>query len=280
METTLYVSDLDGTLLNNGSMISDTTAAMLQQLTDDGALITVATARTPASVVPLMAGTGLTLPYIVMTGAATFSPESMTYGDMRLMQPGDVDMAVEIMERGGVNPFVYGVDPDDSSMLRVWHREEMTPIEQDFYTQRCDMPLKRFQFTGSYNSRSVPLLFATAEASLLQPIASKLQQSNRYSVSLYPDIFNEGMMLMELFAPNVSKAAAIAAMAQRLKVERIVAFGDNLNDLPMLQMADLAVAVGNAHPLVKQAADIVIGPNYDDAVPRFIAHDLTLIENL
>ena len=85
--STLYVTDLDGTLLNNGSMVSDRSAAILADLGADGALITVATARTPATVVPLMAGTGLTLPYIVMTGAATFSAATMTYGDIRLLPP-------------------------------------------------------------------------------------------------------------------------------------------------------------------------------------------------
>ena len=54
---------------------------------------------------------------------------------------------------------------------------------------------------------------------------------------------------------------------------RVVAFGDNLNDLPMLAAADLAVAVENALPQVRQAADIVIGPNTADSVARFILSD-------
>ncbi len=53
----------------------------------------------------------------------------------------------------------------------------------------------------------------------------------------------------------------------------MVAFGDNLNDLPMFGVADLAVAVGNALPDVKDAADVVIDPNYTDSVARFIESD-------
>ena len=41
----------------------------------------------------------------------------------------------------------------------------------------------------------------------------------------------------------------------------------------MLAVADVAVAVGNAFPQVKEAADIVIEPNYTDAVARFIEKD-------
>jgi len=49
-----------------------------------------------------------------------------------------------------------------------------------------------------------------------------------------------------------------------------VVFGDNLNDLPMMAVADVAVAVENALPEVKAKADVVIGPNTDDAVARWI----------
>lgn len=271
--STLYVTDLDGTLLNNGSMVSDRSAAILADLAADGALITVATARTPATVVPLMAGTGLTLPYIVMTGAATFSAATMTYGDIRLLPPADVTFALDAFNRAGVNPFVYGFDNDSPSTLTVWHHPHLTPCERDFYLERRNLPLKHFRFTGPCNPHSVPLLFATATATALQAVADTLAPTGRYSISLYPDIFRQGMMLIEIFAPNVSKAAAISAMARRLDVNRIVAFGDNLNDLPMLRLADVAVAVANAHPLVKREAHIIIGPNFDDSVPRFISQD-------
>jgi hydroxymethylpyrimidine pyrophosphatase-like HAD family hydrolase len=58
-------------------------------------------------------------------------------------------------------------------------------------------------------------------------------------------------------------------------VERVVVFGDNLNDLSMFEVADLAVAVDNALPEVKAAADVVIGANTTDAVARFIAEDFS-----
>ena len=58
-----------------------------------------------------------------------------------------------------------------------------------------------------------------------------------------------------------------------------MAFGDNLNDLPMMREADLSVAVSNAFEEVKQQADLVIGCNDTDAVPRWIAQDMGLDVN-
>ena len=65
---TLYVSDLDGTLLNEKSRISALTARTLNRLIDNGICFTIATARTPATVVKLMNEVRLNLPVVLMTG--------------------------------------------------------------------------------------------------------------------------------------------------------------------------------------------------------------------
>ena len=71
---TLYVSDLDGTLLGEDSRLSAVTVATLNHVIGElGGLFTVATARTPATVVPLMSQVHSTLPFIVMSGAALWN---------------------------------------------------------------------------------------------------------------------------------------------------------------------------------------------------------------
>lgn len=59
-------------------------------------------------------------------------------------------------------------------------------------------------------------------------------------------------------------------LKEKLGAEKLTVFGDNLNDLPMFDIADTAVAVANAHDAVCEAADIRIGPNTDDSVARYI----------
>ena len=85
--------------------------------------------------------------------------------------------------------------------------------------------------------------------------------------------FNSDIYNLEVLAPGVSKASAIRRVAKAEGAERIVVFGDNLNDLPMFAVADIAVAVGNAMPQVKAAAHEIIDANYTDAVARYIAAD-------
>jgi hydroxymethylpyrimidine pyrophosphatase-like HAD family hydrolase len=89
----------------------------------------------------------------------------------------------------------------------------------------------------------------------------------------YHDIYGETIGIIEAFSSEATKAKAVRALADRIGADRIVAFGDNINDLPMMREADLAVAVGNARDEVKEAADIVIGPNTEDSVAKFIAEE-------
>ena len=55
-----------------------------------------------------------------------------------------------------------------------------------------------------------------------------------------------------------------------VKADKVVAFGDNLNDIIMLNGADTAVAVENAVQQVKEIADIIIGNNNDNSVVKYI----------
>jgi Cof subfamily protein (haloacid dehalogenase superfamily) len=78
--------------------------------------------------------------------------------------------------------------------------------------------------------------------------------------------------LLEISAPGVSKATALAKVAQRHGIGSadVVAFGDMPNDAPMLRWAGLGVAVGNAHPLTLAEADEVTGRNDEDGVAQVL----------
>lgn len=268
---TLYVTDMDGTLLNNGSFVSDESADIITDLSERGALITVATARTPATVVPLMQSTYTLLPYIVMTGAATFDPRDMTYHDLQTINADDADNALRLLSANGVSPFVYYFG--DDGMLTVWHDRQMSEVEQEFYHSRTRLSLKRFTFIPEPSGREIALLFALGSTDRITAAAEAMAANDRYSISCYPDIFRHDISLLEIFAAGVSKASAIERMARHHRCDRIVTFGDNKNDLPMFAISDIAVAVANAHPVVREAADIIIGPNYDNSVAKFIAAD-------
>lgn len=264
---------MDGTLLDNNARVSATSAALISELTDDGALFTVATARTPASVDILLHDTRMTLPAIVMTGAALWDRRMHRYSHLSLM-PDSASAAVRAaFARHGIAPFIYCID-EHSHILDVYHTRAMTHAEQLFYDPRSELPLKCFHLDEepADDNRTI-LVFGTGDATRITALADELRRGGLCAVSCYPDTYNADVALIEVFAPGVSKAAAVQAMARECRADRVVVFGDNLNDLSMLAVADVAVAVANAQPAVLAAADRVIGRNSEDAVARFIAED-------
>ena len=77
---------------------------------------------------------------------------------------------------------------------------------------------------------------------------------------------------LEFMHPDATKGKALKAVAEYLKIapENIAAVGDSFNDLTMFDYAGLAVVMGNAKEQIKEYADIVIAPNYEEVVAQFI----------
>ncbi len=77
---------------------------------------------------------------------------------------------------------------------------------------------------------------------------------------------------VEVNGAGVHKGAALAVLGERLGIspEEMLAFGDGSNDITMLQMAGTGIAVANAQPEVREAADGIAGSNDEDGVARYI----------
>lgn len=268
----LFVTDLDGTLLNSHSRVSDHTARMISSMSRNGALITVATARTPATVEPLLHNTYTSLPAIVMTGAAWWNRTSRTFIHPHFLMPETAAFVRRICREEDVEPFRYQLN-SDATHLEVFHAPRLNPAEKSFYDQRQHLALKRFYLKHEPDyaecERTI-LLFATGPSSRIAAAAERLKGYCNCSISHYPDIFLPDTSLLEIMAPGISKAQAVVELADRTGADRVTVFGDNLNDLPMMAVADVAVAVANAQPEVIESADLVIGSNNEDAVPEYI----------
>lgn len=268
----LYISDMDGTLLGEDSRLSSLSAEILSSLSSRGVLITVATARTPASVEPLLAEFRGTVPAVVMTGAALWDRVNRAYIDPQFVPRHEVGPIIDACRENRITPLVYTLD-SDTGILNVYSDGPLERAQQKFIEERADLPLKRFHLdTPLPDSASgkVMLIYAFGPMESIDRLAASLSGGSKCSMSVYADIFDASRGNLEIFAPGVSKAAGIKRLAEIVGATDITVFGDNLNDLPMMAAATRAVAVGNAVDAVKEAADVVIGPNTEDSVPRFI----------
>ncbi|MDE7397330.1 MAG: Cof-type HAD-IIB family hydrolase [Muribaculum sp.] len=274
---TLYVSDMDGTLLSTDSRITPESAAILTGLNHDGALFTVATARTPATVEPLLRHTATVPLTVVMTGASLWNRTRRAYESTLFIHPSTCAHVAEVMKSFGLYPFVYTID--NNSILHAYHNGLLSKMDTKFIEDRRGLELKRFHIDEAYDAAALAshtvLYFAMGHSDKIFPAAEVLEKSNGYptSVSAYVDIWGNDVAILEVKAPGTSKADSVVQLKRHYEADRLVVFGDNLNDLSMMEIADVAVAVGNAVDEVKAKADIVIGPNSADSVARFVYDD-------
>lgn len=275
MPGTLYISDLDGTLLNSDASLSAQSVDLLNHAIARGALFTIATARTPATVDVIMQHVHMNLPAIVLTGAAWWDCKNKTYSNVRFIPPNHVTRINNIFLNHRITPFIYTLPPTETpNKLCVYYNNvSPTQIDADFIQQRINLPLKTFHIGQSLPEDrydTTLIFFATGSYKTINKIARDIVKDTNCAVTCYDDIYHPGTGIVEVFAPGVSKAEAILQLKKQYQSEDIIVFGDNTNDLPMFDVADTAIAVANATEPVKAKARYVIGPNTDNAVATYI----------
>lgn len=273
---TLYVSDLDGTLLDSSIRVPENAVEMLNRAIDCGAMFTVATARTPGTLYHLLRDVHLRLPAVVMTGATMWNPRTGEYSDTQYFDPGTVERIRDVYRRFGLSSFIYALR---DGMISVYHQGPLSDMERDFIAARVNNPYKKFFIGPDGESRlpehpdDVVLFFAMQPSDIGHPSFKALGEVPGVNPMFYNDANYPEIAMVEAFPEGATKAAAIRRLAARIGADRIVAFGDNFNDLPMFGVADVAVAVSNAIPEVREAADVVIGHHDSGAVAQFILED-------
>ena len=99
-------------------------------------------------------------------------------------------------------------------------------------------------------------------------MAAKWRSDPEIAVHYAQDIYS-GAYWLEATSPRATKKGAVRYLRELLSVEKVICFGDHLNDLPMFEEADEAYAVANAHELLKSKATRVIEANDRDGLPVF-----------
>ena len=90
------------------------------------------------------------------------------------------------------------------------------------------------------------------------------------SKAFYKDIYEEGLYYLEVFAKSATKANGVKFLREYTGADKVIAFGDNLNDLDMFDVSDVTVAVENAVDEVKNKADYICKNNNENGVAEFI----------
>lgn len=264
---TLWISDLDGTLLNSEKRITDTTKNILNKAIEKGVHFSVATARTPATVVDMLQGINVNVPAVVMNGAAIYNLEKQHYERVVCMEPRLVKKIQDILDKENKNAFIYCIEEDK---LVAHYKTLENSYEEEFFNERQNNPRKTFKQGMPSENAKVVHFSIIGEKERIEKIQLQIKEIKGLAQICSTDVYNESIYYLEVYSENVSKAAAIQYLKETYDFNKVICFGDNLNDIPMFEMADEKYAVANALEEVKLLCTAVIGHNNEDGVAKFI----------
>jgi Cof subfamily protein (haloacid dehalogenase superfamily) len=274
---TLYVSDLDGTLLDRDGKLSARSRAGLTDLLEQGLLFTVASARHVSSIRSILGDLPLRLPVISGNGAYLGAMASDQHELVHAMEPALAQSIFALIRRFGLMPFF---STHNGQYDQLFYQEAQNLGQQGFVSERLRNADPRLRHTPRLQDhlldpvvtfviidRAAPLLELQAEITALC--------GDAVETHLADDLYLPGWPWLTVHDRRASKDQAIKTLADRysLNEREIVVFGDHVNDVSMLRAAHRGIAMENAIAAVKQEAHTVIGPHYEDSVLQFIQND-------
>ena len=259
MPVKLIASDLDGTLFDVDHRPAPRTVVAVNAAVDAGIVVVAVTGRSYFSGAPLAISTGARLDWFIGSN-----------GGHRL------DYATNVLEERltftseAVDEICDGVDAALEKVGFAWEIGEGLAWNQVFVdmaptTQsRPRIVMER----GDHRISEVGKIFVA------HPEVTSVDLVDLVQPHVHADlnVTTSGAKFVEITPAGADKGSALARLCGNLGIERseVVAFGDNQNDLTMLDWAGRGVAMGNALGMVKAVADEVAAPNHEHGVAQVI----------
>lgn len=263
---TLYLSDLDGTLLHSDQRTSAFTNQTINRLVSEGMLFSYATARSYNTARKVTAGLDAKIPLIVYNGAFIIDNVTQELLLCNMFSADDAALILNDLLHFDVSPIVYCLDDKERFVYNV---------------RRINRETKEFVDSRQGDSRDTPVdqdellrrngtfYFTCIDTEdKLTPLFEKYRDT--FTCVFSKDIYS-GAQWLEIMPRAATKANAARQLAKLLGCDRIVAFGDAVNDIPLFEAADECYAVSNAADVLKDRATGVIAGNDEDGVAHWLA---------
>ena len=260
MRIKLLIADVDGTLVTRKKTLAASTVDAVARLRAAGVEFTITSGRPPRGMATVVGALKLTAPLAAFNGGMYVKPDLKTVLLQRTIPPGVAREAVDYLLRVGLDVWVYrGGDwfirrLDAFRVARERSNVGFDPtVIEDLYGV-LDAPVK---IVGVSEDRS---LVARCEAELgarLGADASAARSTSFYLDVTHPEA-NKGMVVRD------------AARLLQMSLDQIATIGDMLNDVPMLSVAGLGIAMGNASAEVRRVARHVTSSNEEDGFARAV----------
>ncbi|HSU66614.1 MAG TPA: HAD family hydrolase [Tepidisphaeraceae bacterium] len=267
----MIVLDLDGTLLSPAGEVTPRVKGAIRRALDAGLLVCFATGRNWTESREILDALDHYPTAVFVGGAMVMDTHHEVTLHRTMMEPslagevcdqlekaGHAALALQDKGTAGVDYLVSGKSLNAAT--RAWMAVTKATLHQ-------------VESLAKYPHEHTIRLGICAEPGEVQLIKRQLEErfgSRVFCQNLMVPAY--GVEVLEVFDPAVNKWEGVLHIARRhgIDPQRIVAIGDDVNDLPMIRNAGLGVAMGNARPEVKAVAGRVIGANHDEGLADFL----------
>lgn len=257
----VVVLDVDGTLLDSKHELTPRVEKALRAAAAKGVQIVLATGKTRASMLKTIDQLGLKAPGIYLQGLAIYDGE----GELRHQMTLDPALARQVITFGEDRGYHMVAYSGERIMSHHYNK-----LIEDGWTEYHELapevvgPLQNLLGHMAFNK-----LIACGEARAIKALRWQLTAQ----VGGAARLMQAGIpTMLEILPPGGSKGTALKLLLKDMKVapENVMAMGDAENDIEMIQLAGIGVAMGHADQPVKDAADYVTGTNDEDGVAQAI----------
>ena len=255
-------------------MVSPRSTQIINDLLHKGMRFTVATARTPATVVPLLQQLDLDIPAVLMNGAVLYDIRRKHYIRANGFTDNSALNYIDLLEKRDLVPFVYRID---NNKLHVFHKPLSNEMQREFKRQRENTPYKDFVPVDRYAEPLLdrpPLFILVIDRfDRLETAAAEIGRAGQCSIFCYRDIVDPSYG-----QPRNLPAGGLQGIDRPTDCRPPQPLGGGgLRRQPQrpapLPHADRRYAPENAMDEVKRQATAIIPDNNHDGVARFLYDD-------
>lgn len=259
MKYKLIAVDVDGTLLDSNDRITEETKNAIKNCTDNGIIFTISSGRPIQGVEKLNNILNLDSPFITYNGAMVVMGKSKKILYEQKLSAQNANSVIKIGEKWGPTMFVWADNKLYANDIneRTKKYSELANIEPVFVENLEDITTTGVSKVLWYDE-------VDRINDYLGKVGSFISEDINYHTSK--------PMFLEFVDKNASKAIAMEKIGEYFKISKdeMIAIGDGLNDISMIEYAGLGVAMGNAHETVKRKAKFITLTNDENGVAHVI----------
>ena len=260
----IIFSDIDGTLLNQNHQVTPATAQAIKACVDKGLYFVPVSARMPEAIRPIIDSIGIPSPLIAYNGALIQAQDG-TIVDSKVMVMPEVLSVCRLVEKLGQdlawNIYSYKDWYSSQQAHDLVHNEE---VVVGLESQMVDLQ----DLADLKETHKVLVMCPPAKS---DAILEKLKQS-------YPDLSIAKSLphLIEVMATGIDKGQAVKTLVgyYRVPIAETLAFGDNYNDLEMLETVGQGVLMGNAPQALQERIGKVTLDNNHDGIAKVLEEEI------